>query len=93
MKCWNLTFNARGSRIIIIPSCTCKSSENVCSNNGGAQEKGKTRWKLSLPQKLVEKLVWVLVISLCKIFIPWYAFDGLLCWNKASCCINLELEP
>jgi hypothetical protein len=22
-------------------SCTCRSSENICSSNGGAQEKGK----------------------------------------------------
>jgi hypothetical protein len=26
-----------------------------------------------------KKLVWVLVISFCKIFIPNYAFDALLC--------------
>jgi hypothetical protein len=37
--------------------------------------------KLSLPPKLVEKLVWVLVISFCKIFIPSQAFDALLCRN------------
>ncbi len=37
--------------------------------------------KLSLPPKLVEKLVWVPVISFCKIFIPSYAFDAILCWN------------
>jgi len=23
-------------------SCTCSSSENICSSSGGAQEKGKT---------------------------------------------------
>jgi hypothetical protein len=32
---------------------------------------------LSLPPKLVEKLVWV-PVSFCKIFIPSYAFDALL---------------
>ncbi len=37
--------------------------------------------KLSLPPKLVGKLVWVPVISFCKIFIPSYAFDALLCRN------------
>jgi hypothetical protein len=31
--------------------------------------------------KLVEKLVWVPVILLCKIFIPSYAVDALLCRN------------
>jgi hypothetical protein len=33
----------------------------------------------SLPPKLVEKLVWVPVISLCEISIPSYRFDALLC--------------
>jgi hypothetical protein len=28
-----------------------------------------------------KKLVWVLVISFGKIFIPGYVFDALLCWN------------
>jgi hypothetical protein len=37
--------------------------------------------KLSLPPKFVEKLVWVPVISFCKIFIPRYPFDALLCRN------------
>ncbi len=37
--------------------------------------------KLSLPPKLVGKLVWVLVISFCKIFIPSYVFGALLCRN------------
>jgi hypothetical protein len=37
--------------------------------------------KLSLSSKLVEKLIWVPVILFCKIFIPSYAFDGLLCRN------------
>jgi len=33
--------------------------------------------KLSLLPKLVEKIVWISVISFCKIFIPSYAFDTL----------------
>jgi hypothetical protein len=37
--------------------------------------------KLGLPPKLSEQLVWVPVILLCKIFIPNYVFDALLCWN------------
>jgi hypothetical protein len=32
--------------------------------------------KLSLPPKLVEKLVWVPLISFCNIFIPSYTFDA-----------------
>jgi hypothetical protein len=34
--------------------------------------------KLSLPPKLGEILVWVPVISFCKVFIPSYTFDALL---------------
>jgi hypothetical protein len=61
-------------------SCTRRSTETICGNSTGAQEKGKTRWmKLSLAPKLVEKLVWVPVISFWKIFIPSYVFDALLC--------------
>ncbi len=41
--------------------------------------KSRDRMKLSLPPKLVEKLDWVPVISFCKIFIPSYVFDVLLC--------------
>ncbi len=41
----------------------------------------KDRMKLNLPPKLVEKLVWVPVLSFCKIFIPSYTFDALLCRN------------
>jgi hypothetical protein len=40
--------------------------------------KRKHVMKLSLPPTLVEKLVWVPVISFCKIFIPSYTFDALL---------------
>ncbi len=37
--------------------------------------------KLSLPPNLVDKLVWVPIISFCRIFIPIYTFDALLCRN------------
>jgi hypothetical protein len=37
--------------------------------------------KLSLSPKLVEKLIFVPVISFCKIFITSYGFDALLCQN------------
>jgi hypothetical protein len=36
--------------------------------------KRKGRMKLSLSSKLVEKLVWVPILWLCKIFIPNYSF-------------------
>jgi hypothetical protein len=41
--------------------------------------KKEDRMNLSLPPKLVEKLIWVLIISLCNIFIPNYMIDALLC--------------
>jgi hypothetical protein len=44
-------------------------------DSDGTQVKGKDMMKLSLPPKLAEKLV----IFFCKIFIPSYVFDALLC--------------
>jgi hypothetical protein len=61
--------------------CTGRSSENIFSSSGGAQEKRKDKMKLSLPSKLLEKLVWLPVTLFGKIFIPSYAFDALLCQN------------
>jgi hypothetical protein len=59
--------------------CTRRSSADICSSSGGTQgERKKDRMKLSLPPKLVEKLIWVLVISLCKIFILSHKFDALI---------------
>jgi hypothetical protein len=56
----------------------CPPSKMGLVQSGGA---GSLKlMKLSLPPKLVEKLVWVPVISFCKIFIPSYTFDdALLC--------------
>jgi hypothetical protein len=60
-------------------SSTCKSSEIICSSSGGAQERWKTRWNSVYHQNWRKKLVLVPVILLCKIFIPSYTFDSLLC--------------
>jgi hypothetical protein len=46
--------------------------QNICSSSGGVQENEKIGWN----SELVEKLVWVTVISLCKIFITSSAFDA-----------------
>jgi hypothetical protein len=54
--------------------------------------KRKDRMKLSLLPKLVEKLVWVPVIFHCRIFIPSYAFDALLCWNWSFSPCNRETD-
>jgi hypothetical protein len=48
-------------------------------NSSGGAGKRKDMMKLNLQPKLVEKLVWVPVILFCKIFIPRYRFDALLC--------------
>jgi hypothetical protein len=41
----------------------------------------KDRMKLTQPPKFVEKLVWIPVFPLCKIFILSYTFDAPLCRN------------
>jgi hypothetical protein len=41
-KCWNSSFNAQGSKVIVVV-VWINNSENTCSRNGGAQEKGKDR--------------------------------------------------
>jgi hypothetical protein len=72
--------NAKGSREtrVAVQVTAVKIYVAAVSKRSG---KMKDRMKLILPPKLVEKLVWVSVISLCKIFIPSSAFDALLCRN------------
>jgi hypothetical protein len=79
MKCWNSASNAQGSRVTIVVIQV--GAVKIYVRAVDALGKRKHRMKLSLWPKLVEKLVWVPVISLCKIFIPSYAFDALLCQN------------
>jgi predicted proteasome-type protease len=69
-------FNAQGSRVLIGVVCT---SGAVKIYVAVVEALTKYRMKLSLPSKLVENLVWVPVILLCKIFILSYMFDVLLC--------------
>jgi hypothetical protein len=77
MKCWNSAF--KGSRVIIVVVKVGAVKIYVAAMH--ALREKRTQMKLSLPPKYVEKLVWVPVISFCKIFIPNYAFDALLCRN------------
>jgi hypothetical protein len=45
MKCWNSAFNAWGPRLTYrSSSCTVRRSENIYSDRGDAQERGKTGW-------------------------------------------------
>jgi len=90
MKCCVSAFNAQGSRVIII--VVQVGAVKIYVTAAQALRRKKQRMKLSLPPKLVEKLVWVPVISFCKIFIPSYAFDALLCRNwpfSPSNCLTL----
>jgi hypothetical protein len=82
MKCWNSAFNAQSLRVIIVV-VQVGAVKIYVEAVEALRKKGKTGWnmKLSLPPKLVEKLVWVPVISFGIIFILSYVFDALLCWN------------
>jgi len=59
MKCWVSAFNEQGSRVIIEVAYVAAVKALM-----------KEGMKLNLPPKLVEKLVWVPVISFCKISFP-----------------------
>jgi len=66
MKWWNPAFNAQGSKVIIVV-VQAGLVKNICNSSGGGQGKRQDRMKLSLLQpKLVEKLVSVPVLALCK---------------------------
>jgi len=41
MKCWKSAFNEQGSSLIVV---ALQVAVNICSNSGGAKEKGKTSW-------------------------------------------------
>jgi hypothetical protein len=58
-------FNAQGSRVIIVVVCTRGAVKIYVA---AVEALRKYRMKLSSPSKLVEKLVWVPVILLCKKF-------------------------
>jgi hypothetical protein len=58
MKCWNSTFNAQGSRLIIVVVQLGALKKYYVTASGGAQEKGKTGWNsVSSPPKLM--VLWV----------------------------------
>jgi len=83
MKCWNSAFNAQGSRVIIVVLTV--GAVKIYEAAGDALRKKESQDETQvLPPKLVEKLVWVPVILLCKIFIPSYTFDALLCLSKLA---------
>jgi len=80
MKCWNSAFNAQGSRIIIV--VVHVGAVKIYAAAVQALRKKETQDENSVyHQNWWKKLVWVLVISFSKIFIPSYPFDALLCRN------------
>jgi hypothetical protein len=71
MKCWNSAVNAQGSRVIIVVDQVGASVKiYVVWQLWRRSGKRREGMKLNLPPKLVAKLVWVSVISFCRIFIP-----------------------
>ncbi len=65
-------------------TCTSRSSENICvvaAMQALREKETEDESNSVYDPNLVEKLVWLLVISFCKIFIPSYEFDALLCQN------------
>jgi hypothetical protein len=91
MKCWNLAFNAQGTRIMkeVVQVGAVKI---YVAAKWAAKEKEKTGMKFSLALKLVEKLVWVPLISFWKNFIPSYMFDALLLFSPPNC-VTLHITP
>jgi hypothetical protein len=73
MKSWNSAFNAHRFEtnyiVVVQVGAVKKNYRDVVASGGGAQERWKRGMKLNLPPKLKEKtsLVWVPVISFCKI--------------------------
>jgi hypothetical protein len=76
MKCWNSAFNAQGSRLIIVVVQVRAVKIYVVAVQALRKKESQDE-----TTKLVERLVWVPVISFHKIFIPTSAFDALLCQN------------
>jgi hypothetical protein len=66
MKFWNSAFNAQVSRVIIVVLQVGAVKIYVAA----VEALTKEGMKLSLPPKLMQKLVWVLVILFCTISFP-----------------------
>ncbi len=79
-------------------SCTGRRSENIWSSTAveAVRKKRKDKMKLSLPPKLLENLVWVLVILFCKmkLILPPKLLENLV-WVLVIlfCKMKLNLPP
>jgi predicted oxidoreductase (fatty acid repression mutant protein) len=70
-------FNAQGSRVIIVVVLQVAAVKMWVAVKEALRKKGKTQSNSVYHQNiLVVKLVWVPVISFCKIFIPNYNPPG-----------------
>jgi NADH:ubiquinone oxidoreductase subunit 6 (subunit J) len=72
MTCWNSEFNAQSSGLIIVVVQVGAVKVYVAAVEALTKKER---------QDETQELVWVTVISFCKILIPSYVFDGLLCRN------------
>jgi hypothetical protein len=69
MKCWNSAFSKQDSRVIIV-SVQVGTLKIYVVAVEALKEKERGDETESLSPKLVEKLIWVPVISFCKISFP-----------------------
>ncbi len=75
-------FNAQGSRVIILVLQVGAVKVYVAQPAVEALRKKERQDEIQCThENWWEKLVWVPVMSFCKIFIPSYTFDALLCQN------------
>jgi hypothetical protein len=77
MKCLNSTFNAQGSVLIIVVVHVGAVNIYIAAVQALRKQENETQFTT----KIGGKLVWVPVISFCKIFNPSSAFDAILCRN------------
>ncbi len=76
MEGWNSAFNAQGSRVIILVVQIGEVKIYVALAE--TLKKKERQDETQFITEIAEKLVWIPIISFCKIFIPSYAFDALL---------------
>ncbi len=84
MKCWNSAFNAQGSRLIIVVVHVGAVKIYVAAVEV-LRKKEKNRMKLSLPSKLVEKLVEVPFTMFCFVKFSFSVTRLMACYAETSC--------
>ncbi len=82
MKCSNSSFNAQGSRVIIVVVQVGAVKIHVAAVE--ALGKGKDGMKLSLPPKFMGKLVWVPIMLKLAILAPYFVSKCPRSWMLAK---------